>query len=86
MMLIIESKHEEQILKIRDFLLSIVEDPKNVDLDIKDRLSFIECFDKKVGSYFTRDYKNNCYIHVYDRKKNGVSINVSLDIVDSYWG
>lgn len=85
----IKNQNSDTALKIRDFLLSFINN-EEIDFKIYKTLTFIDTQSEKVGSMILKKldpkaYKEYTALHLFEKEtRNSLDINISL--IDCYWG
>lgn len=88
MMIQIQNTKSDTAIAIRDYILSIIKNPDDLDFDVKNALTFIETsYKSNIRSYIQYDYLENIhYLHIFDSTTTGESKNFPLSEIDAYWG
>lgn len=87
MMIQIENTYQEEALKIRDFVLSNISSPDNLDFEIKKILTFIEIYDKDIKSYIYYDsFEEKHYLQIFKSGSAKEALKIEMKYIECYWG
>lgn len=87
-MIQIQNTKSDIAIEIRDYILSIIKNPEDLDFDVRSVLTFIETSHKSnIRSYIHYDYlENTHYLHIFDSTTTSKSKDFPLSEIDTYWG
>ena len=88
MMIQIQNTKSDTAIAIRDYILSIIKNPDDLDFNVGRVLTFIETSHKSnIRSYIHYDYLDNThYLHIFDSTTTGESKDFPLSEIYTYWG